>query len=328
MQHGSDKEARGASQGHDQLFKQLLRAFFAEFLRLFDPETAAALDLDTLDFRDTEAFTDIPQGERRTADLVVQVRTRTGAPRLVLIHVEIQREREAHFPWRMWQYYALLRQREDLPVIPIALVLYRGREGIALEEYTEAVFGRTYLAFRYLRISLPRLDAVEYARTGGALGAALAVVMRLPRGREAQIGVHLAGLRRVREALEAGQVDAARAFLLVNLIATYLPLSSNERSALQVQLEQQGDTTLEATELTWADQMILQGRELGREEAREEARAEALRETILRAARLRFGDVSPALEQAVGAMTGEDALLSLFDRTLRAGSEVELLSAP
>jgi len=320
MQRGSDKETRGAPQGHDQLFKQLLRAFFAEFLRLFDPDTAAALDLDTLDFRDTEAFTDIPQGERRTADLVVQVRTRTGAPRLVLIHVEIQRERKARFPWRMWQYYALLRQREDLPVIPIALVLYRGREGIALEEYTEAVFGRTYLAFRYLQISLPRLNAVEYARTGGAL----AVVMRLPRGREAQIGVHLAGLRRVREALEAGQVDAARAFLLVNLIATYLPLSSNERSALQVQLEQQGDTTLEATELTWADQMILQGRELGREEAR----AEALRETILRAARLRFGDVSPALEQAVGAMTGEDALLSLFDRTLRAASEAELLSAP
>ncbi len=296
MQRGSDKETRGAPQGHDQLFKQLLRAFFAEFLRLFDPDTAAALDLDTLDFRDTEAFTDIPQGERRTADLVVQVRTRTGAPRLVLIHVEIQ--------------------REDLPVIPIALVLYRGREGIALEEYTEAVFGRTYLAFRYLQISLPRLNAVEYARTGGVLGAALAVMMRLPPKREARIDVHLAGLRRVREALEAGQVDEARAFLLVNLIATYLPLSSDERSALQVQLEQQGDTTLEATELTWADQMILQGRE------------EALRETILRLARARFGDVSPPLEQAVGAMTREDELLAFFDRTLRAGSEVELLSAP
>lgn len=46
--------------GLDQLFKQLLRAFFAEFLRLFDPETAARLDLDTIEFRDTEAFTDIP----------------------------------------------------------------------------------------------------------------------------------------------------------------------------------------------------------------------------------------------------------------------------
>jgi len=77
---------------------------------------------------------------------------------------------------------------------------------------------------------------------------------------------------------------------------------------------------LEATELTWADQMILQGREQGREEG--------LREMILRAARLRFGNVSPALEQAVGAMTGEDALLALFDRTLRMESEAELLPAP
>jgi len=69
MGRGGDREA---PRGHDQLFKQLLRAFFADFLRLFDPETAAELDLDTLEFRDTEAFTDIPQGERRVADLVVQ----------------------------------------------------------------------------------------------------------------------------------------------------------------------------------------------------------------------------------------------------------------
>jgi hypothetical protein len=73
--------------------------------------------------------------------------------------------------------------------------------------------------------------------------------------------------------------------------------------------------TLEATELTWADQLVLQGRE------------EALRETILRAARLRFGNVSPALEQAVQALTGEEDLLAFFDRTLNARSEADLLSA-
>jgi Putative transposase, YhgA-like len=134
MQGNDNAGAREAPLGHDQLFKQLLRAFFAEFMHLFDPQTAARLDLDTVSFRDAEAFTDIPQGERRTADLVVQVHTVAGAPELVLIHMEIQREREARFPWRMWQYYALLRQREGLPVIPIALLLYAGREGIALEE--------------------------------------------------------------------------------------------------------------------------------------------------------------------------------------------------
>lgn len=38
--------------GHDQLFKQLLQAFFADFVRLFDPETAAQLDLSMVSFRD------------------------------------------------------------------------------------------------------------------------------------------------------------------------------------------------------------------------------------------------------------------------------------
>ena len=89
---------------------------------------------------------------------------------------------------------------------------------------------------------------------------------------------------------------------------------------------------MEATELTWADHLVLQGREEGREEGREQGREqgreEALRETILRLVRTRFGSVSPALEQAVQEMTREDDLLAFFDRALRAQSEAELLSAP
>ena len=177
------------------------------------------------------------------------------------------------------------------------------------------MLGQTILTFRYLQISLPLLEATEYVRAESVLGAGLASVMRVPTAREAQIALHLAALRRVRAAVEGGQVDEARAFLLVSLIATYLPLSDEERATLRVQLEQQGDTTLEATELTWADQLVLQGRE------------EALRETILRAARLRFGGVSPALEQAVQALTREEDLLAFFDRTLNARSEADLLPA-
>src|SRR5579871_5972926 len=110
MQRGGNGEARAGRIGHDQLFKQLLQAFFPDFLRLFDPEMAIALDLSTVSFRDTEAFTDIPQGERRLADLIAQVATKDGMDGLILVHVEIQREHEAHFPYRMWQYYSILRQ--------------------------------------------------------------------------------------------------------------------------------------------------------------------------------------------------------------------------
>jgi hypothetical protein len=56
----------------------------------------------------------------------------------------------------------VLRQREDLPVIPVALVLYPSGAGIGLEDYTEGVLGRTYLTFRYLQISMPMLPAQEY----------------------------------------------------------------------------------------------------------------------------------------------------------------------
>lgn len=291
----------------------------------------------TISFRDAEAFTDIPQGERRSADLVAQVHTTDGLPELLLVHVEIQREHEPQFPQRMWQYYVVLRQRENLPVIPIALVLYPGREGIALEEYTESVLGQTYLTFRYVQISLPLLRAEEYVAVESPLGAGLAGVMKPPSGgRHAHISLHLVCLRRIRQAQESGEIDEARAFLLVNMVATYLPLRDEEREALRVQLEQQGDTTMEVTELTWADQIREEGREAGREEGREAGREEGreagrregailvMRENIRHVIRNRFGSVPQPLEAALTTMAREDDLSALFDRVLNAKAISEL----
>jgi hypothetical protein len=202
-----------------------------------------------LTFLNPEVFTDIPQGGHRTADVVAEVRSLEGEPELVIVHVEIRREREPDFGYRMWQYYVALRLRENKPVIPVALVFYAGREGIAREEYEEAVFGESIMTFRYLQISLPLLSAEQYVQAEQVLGAGLASVMRLPPDRPAQITLHRACLRRVLDAEQSGQVDAARAFLLGNLMETYLPLTDEEREALRVQLEQEGDVTMEATEL-------------------------------------------------------------------------------
>src|SRR5947209_7318434 len=295
--------------GHNQLFKQVLEAFFPDFLRLCEPETAARLDLTTVTFRNPEVFIDIPQGERRTADVVAEVRSLQGEPELVIVHVEIQREREPHFGHRMWQYYVALRQRENKPVIPIALVFYAGREGIAREEYEEAVFGESILTFRYLQISLPLLRAEDYLQAEQVLGAGLASVMRLPGERQAQIRLHLACLRRVLDAERSGQVDAARAFLLGNLVATYLPLTDEERDALRVQLEQEGDVTMDATELTWADQISLRTQ----------------RKDIRRLIQFKFGHVSPEIDALIEATETEDGLTALFDRALVAQNEDELL---
>ena len=71
-----------ARTSYDQLMKQVLQARFADFLRLFDPATAAGLDLDAgVTFRDVETFSDIPQGKLLVADIVAEAPPCPGSPR-------------------------------------------------------------------------------------------------------------------------------------------------------------------------------------------------------------------------------------------------------
>jgi len=61
---------------HDRLFKELLTAFFVDFLELFFPELVQYLDRGSLEFLDKEVFTDVTSGERHQMDLVAKVRYR------------------------------------------------------------------------------------------------------------------------------------------------------------------------------------------------------------------------------------------------------------
>jgi len=66
-------------------------------------------------------------------------------------------------------------------------------------------------------------------------------------------------LRRLLEAAQAGEVNQATTRLLGAVIDTYLPVNVEDRAALRVQLEAQGQggelMAIEATELTRRDQV-------------------------------------------------------------------------
>lgn len=55
---------------HDRLFKELLTTFFVEFLDLFFPEVLGYLDTDSIQFVNTEVFSDLTQGEKSILDIV------------------------------------------------------------------------------------------------------------------------------------------------------------------------------------------------------------------------------------------------------------------
>jgi predicted transposase YdaD len=59
---------------HDQLFKELLSTFFVEFLELFLPQVAAAIEPDSITFLPQEYFADLTTGETKIIDLLAQVR--------------------------------------------------------------------------------------------------------------------------------------------------------------------------------------------------------------------------------------------------------------
>ena len=55
----------GDDTDHDQLFKEVIREFFPDFMNLFFPEQAARYDLDHVAWLNKELFADPPDGGDR-----------------------------------------------------------------------------------------------------------------------------------------------------------------------------------------------------------------------------------------------------------------------
>lgn len=301
----------------DQTFKDLLQAFFREFVELFYPAVAARLDFGRVDFLDKETFTDVPEGSRREADLVARVHTHDGQPELLLFHVEVQTQRRGEFGFRMWEYYALLRLRHKLPVFPVVVYLAAGAGGVTQEHYTESLFGQEILRFCYQAVGLPDLNGADYeARDDNPLAPALSVLMRPgPAQRRARRWALLLSKRSVRA------LDEARQALLFNLWETYLPLGPREQTELRQLLgEPQFEEVRQVTTMfeRW-------GIEKGIEQGIEQGVVRGKRDTLLRLARRKFGVLPPNVVTRIEATAAEAQLDVLLDRVLTAASPSDLL---
>ena len=113
---------------------------------------------------------------------------REGVADLVaLVHVEVEsRDSAAAFRPRMFDYYVQLRRDTGLPVLPIALFLRVGLDGIDWDAYEEHFWERRIVRFEYAYVGLPALPGEGYATGENLLGVALSALMRLPAERKAE----------------------------------------------------------------------------------------------------------------------------------------------
>src|SRR5436305_6916791 len=178
---------------HDQRFKVLIQEFFVEFLLRFFAAWAERFDCSAVEWLDKEVFPDPPEGARRALDLVAKLATRQALPGqrpgepdhwLALVHIEIESpDKATPLRSRMFSSYAQLREKYGLPVLPIALYLRVGLDGIGTDVYEERFWELCPVHYEYLYVGLPALDGVEYVQGDNWLDVALAALMRIPPAR-------------------------------------------------------------------------------------------------------------------------------------------------
>ncbi|HEX2253466.1 MAG TPA: DUF4351 domain-containing protein [Thermoanaerobaculia bacterium] len=303
--------------GHDQLFKDLLRAFLPDLLALTVPRVKAVLAGAPPRFLDAEHFTDLPSGARRQVDLLAELRLADGR-RAVLVHVEIEAAARRSLPPRLGRYAMQLRLRHDHPVV--SLVLYRsgGPAGAVPRVLREQVASEELASLRYFAFGLAGASADEHLRRGEPLAWALAALMRSRKRSPARL--KLACLRRI----AAAPLDDARRFLLANCVETYLQLSGEEAERYARLLRRTDNREVRAMELTWAEKIEEQGLQKGKREGERAGREDGMRSLLLRMMERRFGPLPAETRRRVEAVRSTDELERLADRVLTATSPAEM----
>jgi hypothetical protein len=194
----------------------------------------------------------------------------------------------------MFDYFRVLEQRTRLPVLPIALYLRVGLDGIGWDVYEEWFWEHRLVHFEYAYVGLPALDAESYLNGDNWLGVALAALMRVSPERRAWLKAE--ALRR----LVAAPENPHRRFLLCECVQAYLPL--------------------EGPQLQEFNNLLLSGRYEGvRPMATtwfEEGQLAGLRRTVSRQLEKRFGPLSAETRTRLEALQAErleEIALSLLD---------------
>jgi hypothetical protein len=280
---------------HDQLFKDLLTTFFAEFLELFFPRIAAELDRHSIEFLDKELSTDLAAGERHQVDLLAKARLH-GRETFILIHVENQSTYQSEFPKRMFRYFAMLDRKFDLPVFPIAIFSYDRPLTPAMDAYSLELFDFPILRFQFHAIQLNRLSWREFLNKPNPVASALMAKMSVASADRPRVKLECLRM------MLTLKLDPARSTLIAAFMKSYLALSAMENLVYDEAVRQLGPAEQEKVmkyTSEWEDR----------------GRVEASVSLVIRQLHRKFGSVPPDLSEQISSLS-EDHLSNLAEALL------------
>ncbi|MCG6178670.1 Rpn family recombination-promoting nuclease/putative transposase, partial [Anoxybacillus sp. LAT_35] len=147
---------------HDRLFKELITAFFEEFLLLFFPHVHEHIDFQHVAFLSEELFTDVTAGEKYRVDVLVETKLK-GEDGLIIVHIENQSYVQPSFPERMFIYFSRLFEKYRKRMLSIAVFSYDYLRNEPSSFTLQFPFFDV-LQFRFLTVELRKQNWRDYIR--------------------------------------------------------------------------------------------------------------------------------------------------------------------
>ncbi len=289
---------------HDPFLKRLYRAGARDALTLFFPDLAARIDWGQVEWIDKEIPIEGDGTDTRAviADLLALTRDIEGRYLEVLLHPEIQMEREPKMDWRVLQYNTgavLQRRSADTRVITFVFYHCGGAGAIRKHCYAQEFYGETLLEIRYWSVGLGDLNAEEYAESDNPMAWALASWMRKPRKGRARLRLRL--LEKILRFVH--QPEYRR--LLLDTVRSYFVLTAAQKA--------EEDRLLRLSEYGEVREMFKTEFEKFEEEVEQRVRMHEKQDMLLQLIAEKFGSVPPSAAQRVRGLHDPGAL----DRLLR-----------
>ncbi len=121
----SEIQENNIVESFDSPWKDVLEQFFPEFMLFFFPKAHAEINwshpLKFLDKEFQQIFQEAPKG-RQIVDKLLEVVLSNGQPSLVLVHIEIQAQKETEFAKRIFMYNYRIHERYLEPVASFAVL--------------------------------------------------------------------------------------------------------------------------------------------------------------------------------------------------------------
>ena len=248
---------------HDQLFKQLFRTFFAEFLEAFFPEVYEYVDFSAVTLLSEQLYTDLIEGKSQTVDLMFETKVKNEET-IIIIHVEPQSYPQTNFHERMFQYFTLIYNRERRPILPIAVFSYDEKRNEKNQFNMSFPFCEV-LTFEFLMLELKKMNWRSFIHMKNPVAAALLSKMGYSEKEKVQVKKEFLRM------MVKMELNPAKAELINGFFETYLSLNEKEEERLMEEIKQ-----LDQKEAEQIFELPNSWRDKGRQEEQEEKRLIAI----------------------------------------------------